>query len=191
RVVYSGETSTNTTQVFLYDGRGGRAIRQITTLGARVTEVPLHPSISGDGTRISFATRRNVNGGNSDGSVELYLYDLPTATFSRITNAPSNATAEVVSSLNDDGSIVAFNFARVLSGAVANTNLANDPEIYTAGTAARPPFGALTILNGAFGNQSTTPKAVAPDSIAVAQGTLLANSTQQTQRLANSNFPTN
>ena len=58
-----------------------RGVRQITSLGARVTEVPLHPSISGDGSRISFATRRNVNGGNSDGSVELYLYDLPTATF--------------------------------------------------------------------------------------------------------------
>src|SRR5262249_8144979 len=154
----SGQTTTNTTQVFLYDGRGGGGIRQITALGARATEVPLHPSISGDGTRISFATRRNVNGGNSDGSVELYLYDLPTATFSRITSASSNATAEVVSSLNDDGSIVVFNFARVLSGAVANSDLANDSEIYTAETAARPPFGTLTILNGAsFGNESTTP----------------------------------
>ena len=73
RVVYAGQTATNSTQVFLYDGRGTAGIRQITSLGARVTEVPLHPSISGDGSRISFATRRNVNGGNTDGSVELYL----------------------------------------------------------------------------------------------------------------------
>jgi hypothetical protein len=84
-------------KVFLYDGRGAAGVRQITSLGARVTEVPLHPSISGDGSRISFATRRNVNGGNTDGSVELYLYDLPTATFSRITNAPASAATDVVS----------------------------------------------------------------------------------------------
>jgi uncharacterized repeat protein (TIGR01451 family) len=192
RIVYSSQTATNTTQVFLYDGRGGPSIRQITSLGARVTEVPLHPSISGDGTRISFATRRNVNGGNSDGSAELYLYDLPTATFSRITDAPSSATGDVVSSLNDDGSIVAFSFSRVLSAAITNSDLANDSEIYLSTTQPRPSFGALTILNGAsLGNEPATTQAVAPDSIAVARGGLLANSTQQAQRLANGAFPTN
>ncbi|HSQ23044.1 MAG TPA: hypothetical protein VLN44_01465, partial [Pyrinomonadaceae bacterium] len=192
RVVYSSQTATSTTQVFLYDGRGGAGVRQITSLGARVTDVPLHPSISGDGTRISFATRRNVNGGNSDGSVELYLYDLPTAAFSKITNAPSSATADVVSSLNDEGSIVAFDFPRVLSGAVTDSDLANDSEIYISTTEPRPSFGALAIFNGAsLGNEPSTTKAVAPDSIAVARGGLLANATQQPERLANGTFPAN
>jgi len=192
RVVYAGQTATNTTQVFLYDGRGAAGVHQITSLGARVTEVPLHPSISGDGLRISFATRRNVNGGNTDGSVELYFYDLPTATFSKITSAPASAAADVVSSLNDDGSVIAFNFPRVLSGAVTNSDLANDSEIYISNTQPRPSFGALAILNGAsLGNEPATTKAVAPDSIASARGSLLANSTQQAQRLANGTFPTN
>lgn len=192
RVVYSSQTATNTTQVFLYDGRGVAGVRQITSLGARVTEVPLHPSISGDGSRISFATRRNVNGGNTDGSVELYLYDIPTAAFSRITSAPSAATTDVVSSLNDDGSVVAFSFPRVLSGAVTNSDLANDSEIYLASTQPRPSFGTLTVLNGAsLGNEPATTEAVAPDSIAVARGGLLANSTIQPQRPANGAFPTN
>jgi uncharacterized repeat protein (TIGR01451 family) len=192
RVVYAGQTATNTTQVFLYDGRGAAGVRQITSLGARVTEVPLHPSISGDGSRISFATRRNVNGGNPDGSVELYLYDLPTATFSKITNAPASAATDVVSSLNDDGSVIAFNFPRVLSSAVTNSDLANDSEIYISNTQPRPSFGVLTILNGAsLGNEPATTKAVAPDSIASARGGLLANSTQQAQRLANGTFPIN
>ena len=98
RVVYAALTATNTTQVFLFDGRAGGITRQITSLGARVTEVPLHPTISGDGSRIAFAARRSVPGApsNSDGSVELYVYDLPTSTFSKITNAPSSATADVV-----------------------------------------------------------------------------------------------
>lgn len=75
RVVYSANTAANTTQVFLYDGRNKR-VRQITRLGARAADVPLHPTISGDGNRIAFATRRSVTGGNADASVELYLYDI-------------------------------------------------------------------------------------------------------------------
>ena len=191
RVVYSGETATNASQVFLFDGRGGNSTRQLTSLGTRVTEVPLHATISGDGTRIAFATRRNFNSFNSDGSVELYVHDVPSATFSRITTAPSTATADVVSSLNDDGSIVAFSFPRVLSGPVNDSSTANNSEIYITATPARPAFGTLTVLNGAsFGNEPSTTKAVAPDSIAVARGGALANTTLQSQRLSNGTFPT-
>src|SRR6266446_3787048 len=193
RLVYSAETATNSSQVFLYDGRTGGVIKQITSLCARATEVPLHPTISGDGRRVAFATRRNVIGGNSDGSVELYVFDVPTAQFSKITNAPSSATADVVSSLNDDGSIVAFNFPRVFSAAVANSDSANNSEIYVTTVPTRPAFGTLTVvLNGAsFGHEPSAIKAVAPDSVAVAQGTALASTTVQAQRLANGNFPTN
>jgi Calx-beta domain/Lamin Tail Domain/Bacterial Ig-like domain (group 2)/WD40-like Beta Propeller Repeat len=191
RVAYSGETATNSSQVFLFDGRGGNSTRQITSLGTRVTEVPLHATISGDGNRVAFATRRNFNSFNSDGSVELYVHDVPSATFSRITNAPSTATADVVSSLNDDGSIVAFSFPRVLSGPVNDSSTANNSEIYVTATPPRPAFGTLTVVNGAsFGNEPSTTKAVAPDSIAVARGGALANTTLQSQRLSNGTFPT-
>ncbi|MDX6385386.1 MAG: hypothetical protein QOK48_2959, partial [Blastocatellia bacterium] len=194
RIVYAAETATNTTQVFLFDVRGGANSRQITSLGVRVTEVPLHPTISGDGTHIAFAARRSVAGAptNSDGGVELYVLDIPSSQMSKITNAPSSATADVVSSLSDDGSVVGFSFPRVLSGAVTNSDLANDSEIYMTGTPARPPFGAITVLNGAsFGKEPSTTKAVAPDSIAVAIGGALSNSTQQPQKLPNGTFPTN
>src|SRR5256885_1542266 len=113
---------------------------------ARATEVPLHPTISGDGTRVAFATRRNVIGGNSDASVELYAFDIPTAQFSKITNSPSSATVDVVSSLNDDGSIVAFNFPRVLSGAVANGDSTNNSEIYVAAGCTRSAAGILSLV---------------------------------------------
>ena len=84
RVVWSAETATNTTQVFLYDGRND-STRQITSLGARATDVPLHPTISGDGFRIAFATRRSLLG-NTDGSVDLYSYDIPSGTIARVTS---------------------------------------------------------------------------------------------------------
>lgn len=136
RTVYSAQTAANITQIFLYDSESN-STRQVTTLGSRVTDVPLHPTISGDGSRIAFATRRSVVGGNSDGSVELYAYDLPTSQVTRITNAPSAATAEVVSSLNDDGTLVVFNFPRVLSGPVSSSEFSNDSEIYLAAIAPR------------------------------------------------------
>jgi uncharacterized repeat protein (TIGR01451 family) len=194
RVVYATETATNTTQVFLFDGRTGGTIRQITSLGARVTEVPLNPTISGDGSRIAFAARRAVSGAgsNSDGGVDLYVSDLPTSTFSKITNAPSSATAEVVSSLNDDGSTVVFNFPRVLSGAVVNGGTENNSEIYAMAPPARPASGTLTAIfnDASFGHEPATAKAVATNAIAVAQGTNLASTTTQSQLVSDGTYPT-
>lgn len=193
RVVWSAQTATNTTQVFLFDGRNDNTIRQITALGSRATDVPLHPSISGDGSTISFATRRSVlgPGSNSDSSVELYTFDIPSGTLGRVTNVTaSGATAEVVSSMNDDGSLVAFNFPRLLSGPVSRDIYENNSEIYLSATPLRPVSGALTILNRAsFGHEPSTTEAVAPDSIAVALGGALAFTTRQAQRHADGTFP--
>src|SRR4029077_13584475 len=113
RIVWSAQTAPNTHHVFLFDARNDNTTRQVPTLSSRAIDVPLHPSISGDGTRISFATRRTVagQGSNSDTSVELYTFDIPSGTFGRVTNvSASGATAEVVSSMNDNGSVIAFNF---------------------------------------------------------------------------------
>jgi uncharacterized protein (TIGR03437 family) len=193
RVVWSAQTATNTTQVFLFDGRNNNTPRQITTLGSRATDVPLHPTISGDGSRIAFATRRAVagQGSNSDTSVELYTYEISSGTFGRVTNVNSSgATADVVSSLSDDGSVIAFNFPRLLSGPVSKDIFDNNSEIYVTGTTPRPAAATLTILNRAsFGHEPATTKAVASDSIAVALGGPLAFRTEQGQRQPDGSFP--
>jgi uncharacterized protein (TIGR03437 family) len=194
RVVWSAQTATNTTQVFLFDGRNNNTTRQITTLSSRATDVPLHPGISGDGSRISFATRRAVpgQGNNSDGSVELYTFDLPSGTFGRVTNVNnSGATAEVVSSLNDDGALIAFNFSRLLSGPVSHDSYENDSEIYLSSTPPRPASRTINVLNRAsFGHEPAATKAVAPESMAIAVGGALAFTTEQPQRLPDATFPT-
>jgi uncharacterized protein (TIGR03437 family) len=194
RVVWSAQTAPNTSQLFLFDARNDNTTRQITNLPSRAIDVPLHPSISGDGTRISFATRRTVagQGNNSDASVELYTFDIPSGTLGRVTNVnASGATADVVSSMNDDGSVVAFNFPRVLSGPVSREIFENNSEIYISATPPRPASGNLTVLNRAsLGHEPSITKAVAPDSIAVALGGALAFTTQQAQRQADGTFPT-
>jgi uncharacterized protein (TIGR03437 family) len=175
RFVFASETAPNQSQVFLYDARENN-VRQLTQLGARVTDVNLQPTISDDGKRVAFATRRKVVN-TSDGSVELYVYDIPTGQTQQITNAPSAATAEVVSSLNFDGSVIAFNFPRLLSGAVADEDLRNNSEIYVATVPARPAFGVATVLNAAaLGNEAE--QKIAPGSIATIRGGALAFKTE-------------
>jgi uncharacterized repeat protein (TIGR01451 family) len=200
RVVYAAETATpNSTQVFLFDGRSLNLIRPITFLGARATDVPLHPTISGDGSRIAFATRRTVLPEDGGSSVDLYTFDIPTGQFARVTPTLQSTTetqltpsADVVSSLSDDGGVIAFNFPRLLSGAVAFPELGNNSEIYVTQTSARPTFGNLTVLNGAsFGNEPSTTKAIAPNSIAVGLGGALSTTTEQSQRQADGTFPRN
>src|ERR1700682_4925644 len=189
RVVYSLETAINTTQVFLFEARSGFT-RQLTSLGARAIDVPLNATVSGDGKRIAFATRRNVVTTNNDGGAELFLYDLPTGQFSQLTNAPGAATAEIVCSLSDDGGVAAFNFPRVLSEAIANNDFANNSEIYTITIGPRASSGAATILNAAsLSNDPSSPKAIAHDSIAVVQGGALASIAQQPQPLNDGSFP--
>jgi len=169
RVVYSAATGLNQTQVFMWDGRD-ESIWQLTNLGSRAVDVELQPTISGDGRRVAFATRRRVVN-TSDGGVELYVLDLPTGVVQQITNAPAAATAEVVSSLNFDGSVVAFNFPRILSGAVSDDDLRNNSEIYVTSIAPRP-VGEATVVNAAAPELAN----IAPGSIASIRGSALGPS---------------
>src|SRR6185369_15019021 len=172
RLVYSSLTAPNQTQVFLYDAREN-SIRQLTQLGSRTTDVSLQPTISGDGRRVAFATRRRVTVA-SDGGVELYVLDLPTGAIQQITNAPSSATAEVVASLNFDGSRVAFNFPRILSGPVSDDDLRNNSEIYLATLTPRP-VGVASVLNAAAQGNEPQSGFIAPGSIASIRGSALAS----------------
>ncbi|PYS69918.1 MAG: hypothetical protein DMF69_15300, partial [Acidobacteria bacterium] len=172
RIVYSASTGTNQTQVFLFDSRAKES-RQLTVLGTRSSEVELNPTISGDGKRVAFSTRRKVTN-SSDGSVELYVLDLPTGEVQQVTNAPTSATSEIVSSLNRDGSLIAFSFPRVLSGVVNDASFSNNSEIYIASLDSRPEFGNATVSNAA--KESNV---VAPDSLAVIRGTQLAFKSEQ------------
>lgn len=184
RVVYTTETSENQTQVFLYDAATDQSV-QVTALVARADDVLLNAAMSGDGKRITFATRRNVIGGNSDRSVELYLYDVPTGQVTRLTDAPSRATAAVVSALNDDGSAVVFNFPRVLSSEVTDQEFSNNSEIYLLTLESRPQFGSMEVKNGASLGKGTHQR-LAPASIGIAFGNALAQTTAQSE----SDFPT-
>ena len=178
RLVYSAQVAENDHEIFVYD-EGSTNVRQITQLGPRSSDVALAPTISGDGKRITFATRRRVLKAG-DGSVELYVLDIPTGQITQITNAPAAATADVVSSLNFDGSSVVFNFPRILSGPVSSNDLANNSEIYQVMLEARPASGVVSVVNAAAkGNEPASITNLAADSIVSINGNALAFTTQQ------------
>jgi uncharacterized protein (TIGR03437 family) len=77
----------------------------------------------------------------------------------------------VVSSLSFDGSVVAFNFPRILSGAVSDDDLRNNSEIYVASIAPRP-VGEATVVNAAAPELAN----IAPGSIASIRGSALGPS---------------
>ncbi len=187
RIVYSLELAPHQTEVYLFDTLSGSA-RQITQLGERVSEVPLNPTISGDGKRIAFATRRRVLE-RGDGSVELYVFDIPSGQFSQVTNAPSAATAEVVSSLSDDGSLVAFNFPRVVVEPDVEPDYANNSELFLASLPSRLPFGPLTTLNGASLGNEAVPPPLARGGIVIARGFSLASLVQHGRVRSDGSFP--
>ena len=190
RIVYAAGATPGSSQIYLFDGRNN-VTRQLTALGSRASDVPLHPTLSGDGTRIAFATRRNATGENSDASVELYVYDIPSNVLRRVTSVPSGVVAEVVSSLDDAGTVVAFNFPRALVGEPSSGQFANNSEIYLAALAPPAPFATdIEILNGAsLGKERAPTKAVAPDSIAIARGKNFAFETVEGRRDASGAFP--
>ncbi|MFL6255725.1 MAG: lamin tail domain-containing protein, partial [Pyrinomonadaceae bacterium] len=191
RVVYSARGSNGATQVFLLDGRNKQLVRQLTQLGTRASDVPLNPSISGDGNRVTFATRRNFSGFNSDASVELYLQDIPTNTTTRLTDAPSPANAEIISSLDDAGTHVVFNFPRVLSEPDVPEQFENDSEIYVATIPPRAPFTTgLQLFNAALPAKTPPAGALAQDSLAIITGKNLALSSNTPSRLNDGTFPT-
>ena len=100
---------------------------------------------------------------------------------------PGGGHLEVVASLNDTGSLVAFSFPRILSEAVSASDFANTSEIYLATIAPRPAFSTdLKVLSQATsGKEPSATKAVAPDSIAVAQGNNLAFTPREAARQPN------
>src|ERR1043166_3611902 len=121
--------------------------------------------------------------------------DIPSARFTKITNAPAAATGEVVSSLNDDGTLVAFSFPRVLADAAVPNALATHRPTHPKLSPAAPPPPAqssdagLQLFNAAVPGKTPPAGALAPDSLAVVTGKNLSLSAAESVRQADGSFP--
>ncbi|GJM15699.1 MAG: hypothetical protein DHS20C13_10260 [Thermodesulfobacteriota bacterium] len=86
------------------------------------------PSINADGTRIAFESNADINGGNPEGNIEIYLFDTTTGIFTQITDEMAGVSR--FPSINADGARIAFQ-------STANLNSGNpegNQEIYLFNT---------------------------------------------------------
>lgn len=179
RLIYSAADEQGANQIFLADTRADLS-RQLTFSKAKKDDIELSPVISGDGTRIAYATRRNLNSQNSDGSAEIYLQDLPTNKTIKITSAPAGAIAsETTLAFNGDGTALAFNFSRLLSKDVENDEDRGNGEIYLAQISLTTRYSeSLKVFSAAtFGRTAQPSETLAPDQLVVATGDDLARTT--------------
>ena len=107
-------------EIYLFNVTTG-IITQITD----TAEANQRPSLSADGTRIAFESEADINGGNPDGSREIYLFDTTTSSFTQITNGPAG-TNSGEPSISADGNHIAFDSDANINGGNPDGN----DEIY-------------------------------------------------------------
>jgi Tol biopolymer transport system component len=115
RLEFTGQSA-----IFLYDG--GSGLTNLTGFAAN-DDLP-RPSINAEGTRIAFAFRTDLTGGNPDGNAEVFLFNAASNSFAQVTNTvqPTNFQP----SISADGSHVAF----VSNGNLTGGNNDFNPEIF-------------------------------------------------------------
>ncbi len=162
--VTPGGQSLSLPEVFLHDRGAGSTLRL-----THHTTPDVNPAvISPDGNRIALFSTLNLAGGNADGGHELFLYDVPSATYRQITaaaNLPLSFTG--VPSLDLTGDRIAFEAAADLTG----QNPTSDFQIFLA--TCQPPL-PLALRAGRFqvraqwrtaqGSGVGTPVALTPES---------------------------
>lgn len=99
-------------EVYLYD-TGTMMFTPITPTGSGILNT--NPSISGDGHRVSFQSNSDFAGMNADSGAELFIFDTRNSAYTQITNSAETANF-LTSHLNADGTLVAFDGRRDLTG---------------------------------------------------------------------------
>lgn len=88
-------------------------------------------ALSGNATRIAFASNANLTGNNTDENTEISSFDIPTGTFTQITNTTGGGDVAQIS-LSQSGKRMAFVSNRNLTGDNANGSF----EIFLSDAAA-------------------------------------------------------
>ncbi len=104
---HTGGNPDNNREIFFVNSITG-VITQITnTTGLQNNGFP---SVNADGTLIAFRSNDDFNGGNPDGSLEIWLYNSTTGVISQITDSPFNMfiSGSTDPSISADGTRIAF-----------------------------------------------------------------------------------
>ncbi|MCB1865542.1 MAG: PD40 domain-containing protein [Chromatiales bacterium] len=112
----TGFNADNSVELFLFD-RGTNTLTQITSGSAGLGTSPAF--ISRDGSRIAMISNTNPSGTNPDLSMEIFVYDIASTTFTQLTSNPTDIQDLAI---NADGSRVASTSIDDLTGQNADGN---------------------------------------------------------------------
>lgn len=156
RANINGGNPNNLLNAYFFDAASGQ-ITQITNVG--MNDQAQDTTISGDGTLITFESDGNFNGGNPDGSKEVWLFNTTNSSFTQITDLPMNSTAQnpVISA---DGAYIAY---QASMGINLNIFLArvSDGSITQISNTTSPGFGVDPAIN-ADGTRITFRRNIGP-----------------------------
>ena len=106
------------TATFAFGFLGGSAEAQLVCSLEVITDEAegesVIPSINSDGTRIAFASNADINGGNPEGNLEIYLFDTNSMITTQITEETAGDSFD--SSINSDGTRIAFSSDADING---------------------------------------------------------------------------
>jgi Tol biopolymer transport system component len=112
----TGNNADGNTEIFLFDTTTDTFTQITNTTAGLIFNI----SINSDGTRIIFASEKDLTGNNADGNTEIFLFDTTTDTFTQITN--TTAGSNDYPSTNSNGTRFAFHSDRDLIGNNADGN---------------------------------------------------------------------
>jgi Tol biopolymer transport system component len=103
-----GINADGNSEIFLFDGA---KLIQVTntspgSLANRITNGNFQPSISDDGRFIAFSSNRDLANQNSDGNLEIFVYDTTAGSFTQLTNS-TGIVGFSDAKISGDGSTVA------------------------------------------------------------------------------------
>jgi Tol biopolymer transport system component len=102
----TGNNADGNFEIFLFDANTGLTQIAETLEGGLLSN--RSPAINADGTRIVFESNRNLNGGNADGNVEVFLFDSNANTITQITDTAGAPNPFLEPRINPAGTLIAF-----------------------------------------------------------------------------------
>ncbi|MDP6716581.1 MAG: hypothetical protein QF368_18420, partial [SAR202 cluster bacterium] len=115
---FTGENADGNKEIFLFNVASGVFTQVTRTTGS----VNASPSISADGSLVALNSDRDLAGNNSDGNLEVFLFDVASRLFTQVTKTSGGSNTSP--KISADGTHVVFESDRDLAGGNPGNNSA-------------------------------------------------------------------
>ena len=140
-----GQNADGGLELFVYDVAASKVLQVTNTASG---DFDGYSTISGNGQRVWIGARSDLTGGNPDGSMESFLYDIPTLTMVQVTNGNDPNKNNGASAINFDGTKMTL-YSEVFTAGNADGNR----EIYLYDSVS----GGISQITNTIGGDNESP----------------------------------